>query len=124
MIVISGGKGKDFLASLRYSIFSKKVVSGTTFVSPECLPPKDMSTKYHSLRVYYQIMAWTGQESDLNVLDWGWRCDDNQLVPVMTDLSAAPDNLMKMIHCKCSTACSTPRCTYRRNQEHNDNDDP
>ena len=115
MIVISGAKGKDSLASLRYSIFSKEVVSGTTFVSPECLPPKDMSTKYHSLRVYYQIMAWTGQESDLNVLDWGWRCDDNQLVPVMTDLSAAPDNLMKMIHCNCSTACSTPRCTCRRN---------
>ena len=71
MAVMFGGKNTDSLASLHYKLLSKKIVSDTSFVSPEHLPPTEHSTKYHCQRVYYQIMVWTEMESDMNPLDWG-----------------------------------------------------
>ena len=107
------GKGTESLASLRHSTLTKKIVSSTSFVTPERLPPTASSTKLHSPRVYYQMMVWIGKESDIDVLNWGWKLEDNQLIPVMSDMNAAPDKLLKMIHCKCKIACRTPRCSCR-----------
>ena len=45
--VMFGGKNTDSLASLRYKLLIKKIVSATSFVSPEHLPPAEHSTKYH-----------------------------------------------------------------------------
>ncbi|KAL5020495.1 hypothetical protein ScPMuIL_003387 [Solemya velum] len=66
MTVIYGGKATDSLASLRYRAFTKEVVSSQAFVTPERLPPTAAATKYHSMRVYYQIMVWVGQDNDMN----------------------------------------------------------
>ena len=43
--VMFGGKNTDSLASLRYKLLSKKIVSATSFVCPEHLPPTEPSTK-------------------------------------------------------------------------------
>ena len=59
-------------------------------------------------------MTWMEMQSDINPVDWGWNLDNNQYVPVMSDMNAAPDTLLKMIHCNCTTACSTARCSCRR----------
>ena len=40
----------------------------------------------------------------MDVLNWGWKLVDGQLTPVMSDMSAAPHKLLKMIHCNCKTA--------------------
>ena len=37
------------------------------------------------------------------------------LVPVMTHLPPAPDALLRVIRCNCSTDCSSLRCSCRRN---------
>ena len=113
MAVIYGGKTTDSLASLRYRTFSKKVVSSQSFVTPERLPPTAAATKYHSMRVYYQVMVWIGQDNDMDACDWGWKLEGGQLVPIESDMNAAPDNLLKMIHCNCTTACSSQRCSCR-----------
>ena len=55
MAVLFGGKGTDSLATMRYNIFSKKVVSVSSFVSPERLPPTESATKLH-------FRPWSGQE--------------------------------------------------------------
>ncbi|KAG7169069.1 hypothetical protein Hamer_G018838 [Homarus americanus] len=112
MAVLFGGKSTDSLASLRYNLLIKKIVSAKSFVSPERLPPTTSSTKYHSFRVYYQIMVWTGKESDMNAVDWGWKLEDNQFVLVMTKKTAVPESLLQMVHCNCTTACRT-RCSCR-----------
>lgn len=114
MAIMYGGKYTDSLESLRCNIFSKKVVSAKSFVTPERLPPTASSTKFHCLRVYYQIMVWIQREHDMDPLNWGWKREQNQYVPIMTEMNAAPENLLKMIHCNCSTACSTPCCSCRR----------
>ncbi|KAG1653773.1 Pyruvate dehydrogenase phosphatase regulatory subunit, mitochondrial [Nymphon striatum] len=54
-------------------------------------------------------MTWMGMESGIDPLDWGWKLEDNQLVSIMSDMNAAPDALLKMVHCNCTTGCSGPR---------------
>ena len=95
-------------------MFKKKVVSASSFVAPARLPPTASATKFHSLRAYYQIITWLGLESNLDATDWGWKIEDNQFAPVMTAKKPAPDNLLKIVHCNCTTACTTQRCTCRR----------
>ncbi|KAG1682454.1 Organic cation transporter protein [Nymphon striatum] len=93
MVLLFSGKQTDYLASLRHSVFKKKVVSASSFVAPARLPPTASATKFHSLRAYYQIMTWLGLESNLDATDWGWTIEDNQFAPVMTAKNHAPDNL-------------------------------
>jgi len=46
-------------------------------------------------------MVWLEKESDIDVS----KLVDCQLTPVMSDVSAVPEKLLKMIHCNCKTAC-------------------
>ena len=114
MAVLFGGQCTDSLATMRYNTFSKKVVSASSFVTPERLPPTESATKLHSRRAYYQIMVWMGKEQGMDVRNWGWNLQDNRFVPLMSRMNAAPDSLLKVIHCNCSTACKTLRCSCRR----------
>ena len=77
-------------------------------------PPTESSTKFHCLRVYFQTKTWMGMDSDVDPLNWGWRLEDNQLIPIMSDMNAAPDTPVKMVHCNCTTGCNTPRCSCKR----------
>ena len=109
MAVLFGANGTYSLATMRYSIFSKKFVSALSFVSPERLPPTESDTKLH-LRSWYG----RGKEEGMDPRNWAWNLQDNRLVPVMSTMNAAPDNLLKIILCNCSTACKTLRCSCRR----------
>ncbi|KAH3797361.1 hypothetical protein DPMN_150941 [Dreissena polymorpha] len=60
MVELFGGKSNDSSESLRHNIFTKKVTSAETFVTPERLPPKSHTTICHSQRVLYRIMVWMG----------------------------------------------------------------
>lgn len=114
MAMIYGGKPTDTLKSLRHCILKKKVVSATSFVTPERLPPTSSATKFHSFRVYYQIMTWLRYENKIEATDWGWKVDKNQFKPIMSAKKHAPDNLLKVVHCNCTAGCRTERCTCRR----------
>lgn len=114
MAILFGGKYTTPLATLRYNIFSKKVVSASSFVTPERLPPTESATTLHCRRAYYQIMIWMGKDEGMDAMNWGWNLQDNQFVPVMSRMNAAPDSLLKVIHCNCSNACKTLRCSCRR----------
>ena len=52
MAVLFGGKGTDSLATMRYNTFSMKVVSASSFVTPERLPPTESATKLLCRRAY------------------------------------------------------------------------
>ena len=114
MAVLFGGKGTDSLATMRYNTFSKKVVSASSFVTPERLPPTESAIKLRCRGAYYQVMVWAGKDEGMDPMNWGWILQDNRLVPLMSTMNAAPDNLLKIIHCNCSTACKTLRCSCRR----------
>ena len=114
MVLFFGGKQRDTLWSLRHSVLKKKVVSASSFVTPAWLPPTASATKYHPLCSYYQIMIWLGLESSLDATDWSWKIENNQFMPVMTEKNPAPDTLLKVVHCNCTTVCKTHRCTCRK----------
>ena len=114
MAVLFGCKGTDSLATMRYNTFSKKVVSALSFVTPERLSRTESATKLHCRIAYYQVMVWAGKDEGMDPRNWGWILQDNRLVPLMSMMNAAPDNLLTIIHCNCSTACKTLRCSCRR----------
>ena len=89
-----GSDGSSNLERLCYNTFVKKITTAKSFVHPERLPPTTSSTKIHCLRVYNQIMVWMGTDDGMDALDWRWKVDNNQMVPIMTDMKAAPDNLL------------------------------
>ena len=66
MAVLFDGKGTDSLATMRYNTFSTKVVSASSFVTPERLPPTESATRLHCRRAYYQVMVWAGQDEGMD----------------------------------------------------------
>ena len=59
-------------------------------------------------------MEWMCQEG-FSAAEWGWAISDGQLCPVTTESLPAPESLLKIIHCNCSTGCSNMRCGCRKN---------
>ncbi|KAL7408614.1 hypothetical protein ABVT39_026358 [Epinephelus coioides] len=53
------------------------------------------------------------KESDMNQVDWGWKLEGNRFLPVMTNKTAAPESLLQMVHCNCTTTCQTQQCSCR-----------
>ena len=47
-------------------------------------------------------MVWVGMANEMNPTEWGWKQENDQLIPIMTQNNAAPDELLKSIHCNCS----------------------
>ena len=83
-------------------ILIKKVATAQAFVTPERLPPTSPATRFHSQRVYFQMMVWMGMANEINPTEWGWKKENDQLIPIMTQNNAAPDEFLKIIHCNCS----------------------
>ena len=49
--------------------------------------------------------------------DWGWKENENHLIPIPTTKDVAPENLLKVIRCKCKSTnnqCGTNVCTCRK----------
>ena len=113
MVDLFGGKSNDTLSSLRDIIFIKKVATAKAFVTPERHPPTSPATRFHSQRVYFQIMVWVGMANEMNPTEWGWKQENDQLTQIMTQNNAAPDKLLKIIHCNCSAGCKSCRCSCR-----------
>jgi len=50
----------------------------------------------------------------MNPTEWGRKQENDQLILIMTEKNAAPDELLKIIHCNCSEGCQSSRCSCRR----------
>ena len=92
----------------------RKLFLHKSYVTLERLPPTASAARFHALRVYYQIMVWIGMESDMDPLKWGWKLESNQMLPIMSTMKVAPENLLKMIHCNCTIGCVKNQCNCRR----------
>lgn len=93
----------------------EKVAAAKLFVTPERWPPTESATKYHSFRTYYQVSVWKSQETPLTATEWGWFVKENSYYPTVSDMSPAPEWLLKMIRCSCKTHCATMRCGCKQN---------
>ena len=50
----------------------------------------------------------------LNPTHWGWKKENNEFFPVQTDISPAPENLLKILRCNCQSDCNSRSCTCRK----------
>ncbi len=113
LVILYGSSVGESLDSLRYKRFCEKVSTSNSCIYPQTPPPTSAAAKYHSLRVYLQILEWKGC-GDINPFKWGWKESNGKFAPILTDLPPAPDDLLKMIRCNCPTDCSSMRCTCRK----------
>ena len=98
---------------LRKQILAKKITPSKSFVEPKHLPSTKHSLKYHSYKVYFQILKWLNIP-DIKAEDWGWKTVNNSLAPITTDHNTAPYKLLAITRCKCKTDCSTLRCSCKK----------
>ena len=113
-VILYNGTPGESLDSLRYKRFYEMVSTNTSCIHPQTLPTTSAAAKYHRLRVYFQILEWKGSGDKISPLEWGWKKSDGKLMPVLTDLPPAPDELLKMIRCNCHTDCSSVRCSCKK----------
>lgn len=90
-----------------------------TLPNPERLPPTENAAMYHVLRVHFQVVQWRFlTEGQLNPEEWGWKNENGVLVPIDTDLKAAPDDVLNIISCKCKmvrkSPCGSQLCSCRK----------
>ena len=116
LVNVYNGTPGESLDSLRYKCFCEKVATNTMCIRihPQTLPPTSAAAKYHSLRVYFQIQEWKDCSAEMQPLEWGWKKSEGKLMPVLTDLPPAPDELLKIVRCNCHTDCSSMRCTCKK----------
>ena len=114
LVCLFNGKADEGLDSLRYRWYCDKVATNTSQVRPQSLSPTSAAAMYHSLCVYHQVQAWKGADETMSTEEWGWKACDGLFLPVMTHLPPAPEALLPVIRCNCSTHCSSLRCTCRK----------
>ena len=116
-VVLYGGKVEDSLDSLRYIKYMQKVSTCSTSFQPCKLPPTSAAAKFHSVKTYFQVQEWMNlkqEEFHLNPMDWGWDVVQSVMLPIFTDIAAAPEDLLNVIRCNCKTDCQTARSSCRK----------
>ena len=73
----------------------KKVARTKAFGMPERLPPTSSAGKFLSMRAYYQVMEWIGCKDEIELSEWGWRLEGQNLIPVITDKSPSSDDSLQ-----------------------------
>ena len=106
MVSLFNGGKSDSLASLRYSFLAEKVATAKTFVTPERLPQQHRQQILILGGPIYR--SWNGwaRMTACNLLNGAGK--------LMMKYSPAPNSLLKMVHCNCSSGCSTMRCGCRK----------
>jgi len=87
-------------------------LSAIKHCDPKVLPPTSAAAKYHSLRVYCQILEWKCIPVDPS--EWGWKVYENRYIPIQTDLNAAQKELLEINRCNCKTGCVSKKCSCKK----------
>ena len=113
-VVIVMYNGKGTLDSLRYQTFCKKVLESNKVLEANPLPPTSAAVKYHTMRVYCQVLEWKGE--NVHPLEWDWKNNEGRLVLIKTELDAAAKELLQIIRCSCKTGCTSKRYSGKKHE--------
>ena len=81
-------------------------VTSSHFFTRECLSPTASSSKYHSLRVYYQVLVWMDDDPS----KWEWESKWHYC-PTMNDIKVATQCVINVIPCNFTTYCHLKKCS-------------
>jgi len=99
-----------FLNAYRYKSFLKSVATIKPNIS--CFPPIEGAVKQHSLKTFHQVQLWL--VNDLPPQMYGCKIENNGLVSVHSEIAAAPDDILKMIFCRCTKDCASAKCGSKK----------
>ena len=123
-----GSKVEGNMNSHRYQLWKTKMANSKVHSAPslKSLPPSHCAFVEHVHRAQHQTIIWKSATQsdppDLDPTQYGWHRDENgtTLHPVTLPpgVSAAPENILQLIKCTCSTSrpCSSGRCGCVRAQ--------
>lgn len=116
-VKIYKGKHDDTLRTLRPIKYKQKLLKKgrRNVVQAKELPPTYAAAKYHAYRVFFQVQEWRSLGKNyFDPCQWGWHLQGDSLAPHMTNLAAAPDELIMIIRCTCKKNCGTGKCTCKK----------
>lgn len=99
----------------RWLLFKKKQAQA------ENLPPTLAALKPAMMRAHFQAYIWNNDIIANIVLpppeEYGWILTDGTFMPKMTSLPPAPEAIVHLVKCGCTTTtCSTRRCACYKNK--------
>ena len=100
LLSIYGAKSStETLNEQRYVMYHQQ--AKTTLTSSEglqlkYLPPTSNAAAFHSYRAYLQVQQWLGND-DIQPTDWGWRKEEDILVPIEMDSEIAPERVLRLL---------------------------
>ena len=109
-----GWKTDDSLTKLRHARW-EIAANNSSVLRPERLPPTERAAFQHCLGVHLQVMIWKSPNVvHVEPCECGWFVENGRLSPVMTDMTPAPNDLLKYVRCKCKKSstnpCAVPIC--------------
>lgn len=100
------------LAEARWQLYSK-------YQDYDNLPPTKAALRQKVLRSNLICLTWKTSHRQKpttpNPEQHGWERDDGVLMPVLTDMPPAPEQLIEVSSCICKTGCNTMRCKCKKN---------
>ena len=105
ILALYGAKESESdLNQYRYQCF-KAAISKDSRVQLSNLPCTLDAATQHLKKVYLQVQLWIGNNiTPAEYVDWGWKFD-KFLTPNPMTQEPAPQNLLKIIFCKCKSGC-------------------
>ncbi|KAE8752846.1 hypothetical protein FOCC_FOCC000584, partial [Frankliniella occidentalis] len=105
LLAIYGVPAQPNLNKARFHLYRRTIARQSVRANflLESLPPTSAAARQHSFRTYHQIQMWL--ENELNPIEWGWKLENNQYIPVTTTNAAAPKELLELISCDCRASC-------------------
>ena len=87
------------------------------YIPLERMPPTSRAACFHLLRVHRQVSTWKKLGTILPLDGYGFVMQDNNIVPIITDKAAAPDELLRSMRCACCSKdkrCLTQSCGCKK----------
>jgi hypothetical protein len=119
MSVVYGANGEESMGRMRFNSYNRLVTSNFGRFQAERLPPSKNATELHALRVHLQTVYWlTLGKVNLKAEEWGWKIQQEKLIPIQMTVKPGPDFLMSVIRCNCSSKgkCSSRQCSCVKNK--------
>ena len=97
-----GGKPGETLGTLRHLKYMEYIATSKVQLQTEIFPLTERVAYFHILRVHLQIVIWKYLGTvQIDPNDWGWEVKGGVFSPLMTELEAAPKELLRIVRCKC-----------------------
>ena len=118
-----GRNPDDDWSTLRATIFARKMAGKQHVVPKLCsLPPTLAAFKLHCQRAHFQTATWKSagmpDPPSMDPLQYGWDVDGDLLRATVlpSETLIAPDELLKLVCCNCTTACKSALCSCSKSR--------